>query len=269
MTPVPPRPLSAIVLAAGEGRRMRSTVPKPLHRLCGRPMVLHVLDALAELPIERVVIVVGYHSIDVVQDPSPKRHPSDLRLEFVEQALPRGTGDAVAVGLTAFPDEEIFGDGDLVVLPGDTPLLRPATLAALVREHREADAAATLAHRAPLVDPTGYGRVVRIQGRGRRPDRRGGGCIGDEQAIDEVNTSIYCFRQSLLAPSLRRLRPNNAKGEYYLTDAIEVLDSAGYAVTSMIGPIPPRPPASTTVPSSPLRKRNFVTGSTNDGCAEA
>ena len=79
-----PRPLSAIVLAAGEGTRMRSATPKPLHRLCGRPMVLHVLDALAELPVERVVVVVGFRSVDVVKAIQAEA-PPELRIEFVDR----------------------------------------------------------------------------------------------------------------------------------------------------------------------------------------
>src|SRR5207253_1861756 len=155
------RPLSAVVLAAGEGTRMRSSRPKPVHLLCGRPMVLHVLDALAELPVERVVVVIGHGGERVVKT-LQEMAPPNLAIEFVEQHVQRGTGDAVSAALTGFP-EGFDGDedeGDLVVLAGDTPLLRPATLAALVRVHRSTDAAATLLT-AMLEIPTGYGRVVR------------------------------------------------------------------------------------------------------------
>ncbi len=98
---------------------MRSAVPKTLHRLCGRPMVLHVLDALAELPVERVVIVVGHGSTAVVKTVQAESPPG-LALEFVEQAAPRGTGDALAVALTGFPESysDGFEEGDLIVLPG-------------------------------------------------------------------------------------------------------------------------------------------------------
>src|SRR5271154_5299195 len=112
-------PLSAIVMAAGEGTRMRSETPKPLFRLLGRPMVLHVLDALAELPIDRVVVVVGHRSIDVTKT-LESEVPPDVRLDYVEQQRPLGTGDAVAVALTGFPDGADLEEGDLVVLPGDT-----------------------------------------------------------------------------------------------------------------------------------------------------
>ena len=227
------RPLAAIVLAAGEGTRMRSSLPKPLHRLCGRPMVLHVLDALAELPIDRVVVVVGYRSGEVTKTLQAEA-PPDLRLEFVEQARPLGTGDAAAVALTALPEayEEEADEGDLVVLPGDTPLVRPTTLAALVRAHRGSRAAATLLT-ARLADPAGYGRVVRAKGGDVARIVEHADATAEEREIDEVGTSIYCFRHGVLAPALRRVSPDNAKGEYYLTDAVAVLHEAGYPVAAL------------------------------------
>jgi bifunctional UDP-N-acetylglucosamine pyrophosphorylase/glucosamine-1-phosphate N-acetyltransferase len=225
------RPLSAVVLAAGEGTRMRSTRPKPLHLLCGRPMVLHVLDALAEIEVERVVVVVG-HMADRVSKILLERAPSGIAIDFVEQHVQRGTGDAVSVALTGFPDDEL-DDGDIVVLPGDTPLLRPPTLAALVRAHRQADAAASMLT-ARIDDPTGYGRIVRDKsGRVARIVEHGD-ATPDERGIDEINTSIYCFRRSVLAPALRRLSPENAQGEYYLTDTVAVLHDAGYNVISLV-----------------------------------
>lgn len=225
------RPLSAVVLAAGEGTRMRSARPKPLHRLCGRPMVLHVLDALAELAVTRVVVVVG-HRAEWVTKTLIEHTPVGMAIEFVEQVEQRGTGDAMAVALTGLPDDD-GDDGDVVVLPGDTPLLRPATLAALVRRHRAADMAATLLT-AVIEDPTGYGRVVR--GRDDVVARvvEHADASDDELEVREVNTSIYCFRRSVLAPSLRRLSPANAQGEYYLTDVVGVLYEAGHKVGSVV-----------------------------------
>lgn len=230
-----PRPLSAVVLAAGEGTRMRSSRPKPLHLLCGRPMVLHVLDALSELELERAVVVVG-HGAERVQKRLLEQAPPGMEIEFVEQAVQRGTGDAVAVALTAFSDVD-DEDGDLLVLPGDTPLLRPATLAALVEAHRRSDAAATLLT-AVLDEPAGYGRVVRGKDERVRRVVEHGDASEEERGIDEINTSIYCFRRGVLAPALRRLSPQNAQGEYYLTDVIEVLYDAGYNLVSMVAADP-------------------------------
>jgi len=154
---MPYRPLSAVVLAAGEGTRMRSSLPKVLHPLCGRPMVLHVLDTLVALPLARVVVVVG-HEAEAVTAAIQAGLDTDIPVEFVEQRVQRGTGDATSVALTAFSDA--IDDDDVIVCSADIPLLRPETLAALVTEHRHADAAASLLT-AVLDDPTGYGRIVR------------------------------------------------------------------------------------------------------------
>jgi bifunctional UDP-N-acetylglucosamine pyrophosphorylase / glucosamine-1-phosphate N-acetyltransferase len=231
------RALSAVVLAAGEGTRMRSARPKPLHRLCGRPMTLHVLDTLAGLNLSRAVVVVG-HGAERVIKVLHEDGPPNLAIEFVEQHVQRGTGDAVSVALTAFPDDDDLDDADdILVLPGDTPLLRPPTLAGLVRTHRRAGAAATVLT-AELSDPSGYGRVVR--GRDEQVARivEQADALDDELDIREVNTGIYVFRRSVVAPALRRLSPENTQGEYYLTDIIEVLHDAGYPVTTMVAPDP-------------------------------
>ncbi|MSW44556.1 MAG: NTP transferase domain-containing protein [Actinobacteria bacterium] len=226
------RPLAAIVLAAGEGTRMRSSRPKPLHLLCGRAMVLYVLDALNDCQVDRAVVVVG-HGADRVTAKLLNAAP-EAPLEFVEQSVQRGTGDAVGVALTAFTAEELdHAEADLLVLPGDTPLLRASTIAELVRVHRETDAACTVLT-ADMVDPSGYGRVVR--GRDDRVVRvvEHRDASDAELAITEINTSIYCFRASLLGPALRRITPQNTQGEYYLTDVIEVLAEAGYRVSAVV-----------------------------------
>jgi len=217
-------------MAAGEGTRMRSSLPKPLHPLCGRPMLLHVLDALSELLVDRAVVVVG-HGAERVTKTLQEYGPPDLVIDFVDQHVQRGTGDAASVALTAFPDND-SDDEDIVILPGDTPLVRPSTLGALVHAHREANAAATLLT-ARLPDTKGMGRVVRAK------DGRVSRIVEELDAteaeldIDEVGTSIYCFRRSLLAPALRRLSPENAQGEYYLTDVIGVLHDAGHKVVAV------------------------------------
>lgn len=210
---------------------MRSTRPKPLHMLCGRPMVLYVLDALRDCSTDRAVIVVG-HGAERVTKKLQEAAP-DLPLDFVEQHVQRGTGDAVMVGLTAFPDEDDLDDGDVIVLPGDTPLLRPDTISNLVREHRLSGAACTILT-AELGAPTGYGRVVRQKDGMVAKVVEEGDATPDERAITEVNTSIYCFRRGVLAPALRRITPDNVQGEYYLTDVIEVLRTAGYPVVPVI-----------------------------------
>jgi bifunctional UDP-N-acetylglucosamine pyrophosphorylase/glucosamine-1-phosphate N-acetyltransferase len=208
---------------------MRSRVPKVLHPLCGRPMLLHVIDTLVELPLERIVVVVG-HQAETVTKTLQNELATDIPVEFVEQRAQRGTGDATSVALTAFSDT--VDDDDVIVLSADIPLLRADTLAVLATEHRLADAAATLIT-AELDDPTGYGRIVR--------DARGAveriveqsDANQAELAIREVNPSIYCFRRAFLAPALRRVSPENAQGEYYLTDVVEVLRSTGHTVLAV------------------------------------
>ena len=230
---MPERRLSAVVLAAGEGTRMRSERPKPLHLLCGRPMILHVLDAMAEIDVHRVVVVVG-HRAEWVTKTLVQLAPPTMEIEFVEQLTQSGTGDALAVGLTGLPDDDDEVE-DVVVLPGDTPLLRPQTLAALVRAHRLEDAGATMLT-AVVENPSGYGRVVRGKDGDVVRVVEEADATDEEKAIDEVNTSIYCFRRSILAPTLRRISPANAQGEYYLTDAVAVLSSAGYSVKALVLP---------------------------------
>ena len=213
---------------------MRSERPKPLHLLCGRAMVRYVLDSLAECTVDRVVVVVG-HGAERVTKKLQAEEP-DLLLDFIEQHTQQGTGDAVAVGLTAFPDDDLEpgadDGGDILVLPGDTPLLRTGTIRRLVDHHRRADVACTVLT-AVMDDPTGYGRVVRGKdGRvARIVEHRE--ATDEQREIAEINTAIYCFRRSVLAPALRRIQPANSQGEYYLTDVVEVLHDAGYGVTAV------------------------------------
>lgn len=226
--------LSAIVLAAGEGTRMRSSRPKPLHLLCGRAMVLYVLDALPALELDRAVVVVGHGAERVTKKLT--EHADGLQLVFVEQRRQRGTGDAVAVGMTGLADDVDLAEEDVLVLPGDTPLLRPETIAALLAEHRGSGAACTILT-ARMDDPTGYGRIVRVGADDRVArivEQRD--AAPDELEIDEVNTGIFCFRRSLLSPALRLIHPDNAQGELYLTDVVEVLGDAGHPVITVVAP---------------------------------
>jgi bifunctional UDP-N-acetylglucosamine pyrophosphorylase/glucosamine-1-phosphate N-acetyltransferase len=230
------RSLSAIVLAAGHGTRMRSERPKPLHMLCGRPLVRYVLDALEDCSVDRAVVVVG-HGADVVTK-KLQDAPGPVQLEFVEQRVQRGTGDALAVGLTGLPDDLADVDGgDVLVLPGDTPLLRSETLVSLVLEHRLSGAAATVLT-ARMDDPSGYGRVVRDkEGRVARIVEHSDANEA-VRAIDEINTAIYVFRRSLLPPALRRLTPDNVQSELYVTDVVEVLAGAGHPVVALVASDP-------------------------------
>ena len=200
------RPLYAVVLAAGEGSRMKSERPKPLHRLFGKPMLAYVLESLATCHADRAAIVVGHKGEWVTKKIAEEN--VGVALEFVEQAVQRGTGDAALIGMSGLPDD-LDDDSDVMVLPGDTPLLTAATIGRLVEQHRATDVAATVLT-AVLDDPAGYGRVVR--GRNDRVVRivEHGDATPEQLEINEINTSIYCFKRSLLAPALRRLNPDNA-----------------------------------------------------------
>ncbi len=212
---------------------MRSAVPKPLHHLCGRAMVLYVLDALAEVDIRQVVVVVGHHG-DLVTKTLVEHAPQGLSIEFVEQESQLGTADALAVGLTGLPASLADADGDVVVLPGDTPLVRPTTLVSLVRHHRATEAAATILT-ARLAEPASYDRVVRSERDSLVVKVVEDAEVGeDERDVDEVATTIHCFRHGVLAPALRRLRPIGPTGEHSLTGIYAVLHDAGYRVESLV-----------------------------------
>ncbi|CAN5719160.1 N/A [soil metagenome] len=226
--------VSAIVLAAGEGTRMRSARPKPLHMICGRAMVLHVIHALEHLRPHRTALVVG-HGAEQVTKKVQDQAPHWANVVFVEQADQRGTGDAAAIGMTAFPGDDLDDESTVVVLPGDTPLLRPDTLDELVAVHVANGSAATVLS-SVVADPTGYGRVIRApDGRVLRiVEQRD--ASHEEAAVQEIATSIYAFRREVLGPALRHLSPDNAQGEFYLTDVIAVLSGMGHRIGCVQAP---------------------------------
>jgi bifunctional UDP-N-acetylglucosamine pyrophosphorylase/glucosamine-1-phosphate N-acetyltransferase len=223
--------LSAIVLAAGEGTRMRSQRPKPLHHLCGRPMVLHVIDAVSQLDVDRVVVVVGHEAEWVVKSLTD-RSPEGLEIEFVEQLEQLGTGHAVSVALSNFnvSDED---DNDVLIVPGDAPLLRSELLGTLVAAHVEGGHALTVLT-TTMEDPTGYGRV--IHGRDEAIARivEELDASAEERLVTEVNTSIFVVKMALLGPALRRVDRTNSQSEYYLTDVVSVLYNAGHLARSVL-----------------------------------
>lgn len=228
-------PVYAIVLAAGEGTRMRSDRPKPLHLVCGRPMVMHVIHALEAVAPERTVVVVG-HGAERVTKRVQNDAPMWANVTFGEQSVQRGTGDATAVGLAALdlstlatPSSDIDDTSTVLVLTGDTPLLRKETIDDLV-SHHESNALGATVLVSEIDDPTGYGRIVRAKnGRVQRiVEQRD--ATDDELRIKEFNTGIYAFRRDLLGPALRRLSPNNSQAEYYLTDVVAVLAGMGHQV---------------------------------------
>ncbi|MDQ7789618.1 MAG: bifunctional UDP-N-acetylglucosamine diphosphorylase/glucosamine-1-phosphate N-acetyltransferase GlmU [Candidatus Desulforudaceae bacterium] len=201
--------LAAVVLAAGKGTRMKSRRPKVLHRVAGKPMVAHVIQAAREAGVDRLIIVAGYGYEDVTA-------VVEAEAEVVCQAEQLGTAHAVMQAETKLTDFE----GDILVLCGDTPLLTGQTLLGLVAHHRATGAAATVLT-AALDNPFGYGRVLRdTSGMVRRIVEQKDGSPG-ELAVQEINTGVYCFKQAGLFEALRGITPQNQQGEFYLTDIIE------------------------------------------------
>jgi len=209
---------------------MRSSRPKPLHHLCGRAMVRYVLDAAAQENVRATVVVVGHHATWVEKELSAGASP--LRpLTFVEQLEQLGTGHAVSVALATIDDAIGDTDGDVVILPGDTPLLRASSVAALLERHRERQAALTVLS-AHVDDPTGYGRMIHAKDDTLERIVEERDALESERIVREVNTSIMVVRQSLLGPALRRIGRHNAQHEYYLTDLVEELHDMGHLTES-------------------------------------
>lgn len=203
---------------------MRSSRPKVLHQLCGRAMASYVLDAAAQEDVRATVVVVGHQSTWVEKELS-RRVPS--LLTFVEQSEQLGTGHAVQAALPSVAEAIGATDGDVLILPGDTPLLRRSTLTQLLESHRESAAALTVMS-ASVEDPTGYGRLVFARDGSLERIVEERDASAEERLLREVNTSIMVVRQSLLGPALRRVDRRNAQREYYLTDLVAVLHEMGH-----------------------------------------
>jgi len=220
--------LAVVVLAAGQGTRMKSSRPKVLHSIAGRSLIGHVLATAGELQPGHVIAVVR-HARDSVVESITDAMPNVL---IVDQDEIPGTGRAVEVAIAALPAD--FA-GDVVVVSGDVPLLDAATLRSLIDTHRAASAAATVLS-AILDDATGYGRIVR--GSGGEVDRivEQADASDDERAITEINSGTYVFSVAPLREQLALVGTKNAQGEKYLTDVVGLLRAAGSAVAAM--PVP-------------------------------
>lgn len=223
--------ICVVILAAGEGTRMKSARPKPLHHICGRPMVLHVLDATSSFDERAATVVVVGHGASWVEKSLTERAAESTTLHFVEQHEQLGTGHAVSVALPTVNDVLGSGDGHVLIVPGDTPLLRAATIQSLIEHHIASQAAITVLT-AEVEDPSGYGRIV--YGKDSRIARivEERDANDDEKKIREINTSIMVVRKSLLGPGLRLVGRQNAQNEYYLTDLVSVLYDGGHVTGS-------------------------------------
>jgi bifunctional UDP-N-acetylglucosamine pyrophosphorylase/glucosamine-1-phosphate N-acetyltransferase len=214
--------LAAVILAAGKGTRMKSGLPKVLHQVCGRPMVEHVLLAVQSMEVKKTVLVVG-HQGDLVAEMVGER------AEIVYQAEQLGTAHALLQCVDVLKDFT----GDILVVCGDTPLLRHRTLYELYAEHSRSGAVATVLT-AVLADPTGYGRVIRNDTNGITKIVEQKDATPAELSVTEINTGVYCFSAKGLFEALLQIDSNNAQGEYYLTDIVEYYIARGDTVGAVI-----------------------------------
>jgi bifunctional UDP-N-acetylglucosamine pyrophosphorylase / glucosamine-1-phosphate N-acetyltransferase len=212
--------IHAVVLAAGQGTRMKSKLYKVLHPVCGKPMVQHVVDTLASMRVEDVIVVVG-HGADAV------RSTLGERVTYALQKEQLGTAHAVQQAVPFLQAKE----GTTFILYGDVPLLSEETLTALLRYHEEQQAAATVLT-AVVPDPTGYGRIVRSEAGEVLGIVEHKDATPSERAIREINTGIYCFDNQKLLKALAQVKNDNAQGEYYVTDCIGILRQAGEKVAA-------------------------------------
>jgi bifunctional UDP-N-acetylglucosamine pyrophosphorylase / glucosamine-1-phosphate N-acetyltransferase len=216
--------VAVVILAAGKGTRLKSSLAKVLHRAGGRPLIEQVLRACAPLKFRKTVAVVGHQAEQVAAVAEP------FDAEAVLQQPQHGTGHAMQVARRALGKAKI-----LLVLPGDAPLIRTETLRAMLASHRAANAAATILT-AVVADPSGYGRIA------RKSEATVGAIIEESQLteeqreLNEINSSIYCFTAEKLWPALAEVKPNNKHRELYLTDAIAVLASRGETVLAHVAP---------------------------------
>jgi bifunctional UDP-N-acetylglucosamine pyrophosphorylase/glucosamine-1-phosphate N-acetyltransferase len=215
--------IAAVIMAAGKGTRMKSELPKVLHKLGEKPMVEYVVEAARAAEAERILLVIGH------KWEQAKEALKHLPVEFVLQSEQLGTGHAV------LQTEELLADfeGDVLVLSGDVPLLRANTVERLLGEHRQKEASATVLT-AILDDPSGYGRVVR--------DERGlvkeiveeKDADADQKRIREINTGTFCFDRFSLFSALSMLSNDNEQGEYYLPDTLKLLREEGLPVWAVV-----------------------------------
>lgn len=214
---------TAIILAAGKSTRMQSNLPKVLHHVGGVPMLAHVIDACKAVGVEKLIIVVGHGKERVIET-----FPNDDAITWVEQKEQKGTGHAVIVCEDAMQGV----DGAVLVIAGDMPLIRPDALGKILDEIESSGRGVTLAT-SIFENATGYGRIVRddegqLAGIVEHAD-----CTPTQRHIKEVNISYYSFHASRMFETLHKITPDNAKGEYYITDAVRIMLEEGHGAAAL------------------------------------
>ena len=216
----------SIVLAAGEGTRMKSSTPKVLHKIAGKPLVEYVIRSAKDAGSEKTVVIVG-HKSDLV---SKELENQDVvvRQQPMSEDVPYGTGFAVMQALDCFKDDDV-----VVVLTGDTPLITSCTLEDFIQSFKKNDYEACVLT-ANLKDPTGYGRIIRKENSSIGKIVEEKDASDKEKAVQEVNSGIFAFKGSALRHALKYLETDNAQGELYLTDVIKILNEEGHRIGAYI-----------------------------------
>jgi bifunctional UDP-N-acetylglucosamine pyrophosphorylase/glucosamine-1-phosphate N-acetyltransferase len=218
--------LAVVILAAGKGTRLKSSLAKVLHRAGGRSLVQHVVAACAPLKPRKTVVLVGHQAEQVSAVVEP------LEAETVLQQPQHGTGHAMQVARRALGSAKLA-----LVLPGDAPLIRTETLRSMIAAHRAANAAATVLS-AVVSDPSGYGRILRKSQTTVQAIVEESHLTDEQHELNEINSSIYCFTLEKLWPALAQVKPNNKHRELYLTDAVGVLAAKNETVLAHVAPDP-------------------------------
>jgi bifunctional UDP-N-acetylglucosamine pyrophosphorylase / glucosamine-1-phosphate N-acetyltransferase len=219
---MPANDLAIVILAAGKGTRLKSSLAKVLHRAGGRPLVQHVVAACIPLKARKILAVVGHQAEQVSAEVEPQGVESAL------QQPQRGTGHAMQIARRALGSAKLA-----VVLPGDAPLIRTETLRSMIVAHRNANAAATILS-AVVSDPSGYGRILRKSETAVQAIVEESQLTGEQRELNEINSSIYCFTLEKLWPALAQVKPNNKHRELYLTDAVGVLAAKNETVLAHV-----------------------------------
>jgi UDP-N-acetylglucosamine diphosphorylase/glucosamine-1-phosphate N-acetyltransferase len=228
---IPMENCHAIILAAGRGKRMQSDLPKVLHALAGQPLLWHVLSQVKAAGISTATVVISYKK-ELVEESVRAWSVSNpsLSINFADQGEPKGTGHAVLITENHTPAGK-----DVAVLLGDVPGIQAKTLGGIYNEFK-ANSASALVVSMKLSDPTGYGRIVRSDNNAISAIVEERDASADIKKISEVNTGIFFFRQADLWPALKKIQPQNAQGEYYLTDIVSVLLKEGKKVSAHLHP---------------------------------
>lgn len=218
------RKTATIILAAGQGTRMKSDKPKVVHELAGKAMINRVIETSFKLDSKLIAVVVGYKKDIVIETV-----PANEKITFVEQNVQKGTGHAVMMCEDTFQNF----DGNVFILCGDVPLLRYQTLQKMQQQHEEQQAACTVLT-AVMDDALKYGRIIRNSEGNVLKIVEFKDAGEAEKEINEINTGIYCYDAKSLFEALKYVNSNNMQNEYYLTDTLEILNAQGKLVKSVI-----------------------------------